>query len=286
MQRFAVPAVVVVAAGLLAPAASAAMADEYTPHFDPAPRHVHVVPSDGYSTEVEYDILDLPEGATWKLTGEDTMRNLMHLKKDGDKLRVRLYHSKKNPPKRGENTQPVDVRVFYPDTSTGVYSPKITLIPDEAYLYEPMYNDTVGDAGQTITLEPWNRWELDLPTDAKWDITGGGSGWDWSHDPKTGVITAKVPTDSYESASFSVVTTFADGSKRRTGATAKNSGVGVELPEDPEPAPAPQPDPTPFPKQSGSSLPQKAALVFGILALLVSAAAFAWPQLQQFLPKM
>lgn len=286
MQRFAVPAVVVVAAGLLAPAASAAMADEYTPHFDPAPRHVKVVPSDGYSTSVEYDILGLPEGATWRLTGENTLSNLMQLEKDGDTLRVRLYHSKKNPPKRGENTQPVDVRVKYPDNSTDVYSPKITLIPDEAYLYEPMYDGAVGDAGQTLTLEPSNRYALDLPADAKWDVTGGGSGWDWSHDPQTGVITAKVPTDSYESASFSVVTTFADGSKRRTGATAKNSGVGVELPEDPAPAPAPQPDPTPSPEPSRSSTAQKLALVFGILALIGGGLAFAWPQLQQFLPKM
>ena len=275
MQRFALPAVVVVAAGLLAPAASAAMDQEYSPYFDPKPRHVHVVPSDGYSTEEEYDILDLPEGATWQLSGEDTLRNLMQLEKKGDKLRVRLYHSKKNPPKRGENTQPVDIRVFYPDTSTDVYSPKITLIPDEAYLYEPMYDDVVGDAGQTITLEPWNRWELDLPTDAKWDITGGGEGWDWSHDEKTGVITAKVPSDSYANASFSVVTTFADGSKRSTGATAKNSGKGVKLLETPEPAPAPQPDPTPSPEQSGSSLPQKLALVFGILALIGGGLAFA-----------
>lgn len=288
MQRFALPAVVVVAAGLLAPAASAAMADEYSPHFDPAPRHVAVKPGDGYSTSVEYELLGVPEGATWKLTGRDTSRELMQLEKRGDKLGVRLNHNDANPPQPGENTQPVDVRVFYPDTSTDVYSPKITLIPDEAYLYEPMYDDVAGDAGQTITLEPWNRWELDLPTDAKWDITGGGEGWDWSHDEKTGVITAKVPTDSYANASFSVETTFADGSKRSTGATAKNSGKGVKLPETPEPAPAPQPDPTPSPspEQSGSSLPQKLALVFGILALIGGGLAFAWPQLQQFLPKM
>ena len=98
---------------------------------------------------------------------------------------------------------------------------------------------------------------------------------------KTGVITAKVPTDSYADAGFSVATTFADGSKRSSNATIENSGKGVTLPEDPAPQPAPAQD-----GSGGSSTAQKLGLIFGVLALLVRAAAFAWPQLQQFLPKM
>ncbi|MGV0373082.1 Rib/alpha-like domain-containing protein [Corynebacterium pilbarense] len=286
MQRFALPAVVVVAASLLSPAASAAMADEYAPHFDPEARHVKGKPGDGYTFQTFYELEDVPEGATWKLTGRDTSRELMQLEKRGDKLGVRLNHNDANPPQSGENTQPIDIRVTFPDTSTDVYSPEITLIPDEAFLYEPMYKSAVGDGGQTITLEPFNRWELDLPADAKWDVTGGGSGWDWSHDEKTGVITAKVPTDSYADAGFSVVTTFADGSKRSSNAKIENSGKGVTLPEDPAPRPeASKPAPEPE-AETGSSTAQKLGLIFGVLALLVGAAAFAWPQLQQFLPKM
>ena len=286
MHRFALPAVVVVAAGLIAPAASAAMADEYAPYFDPAPRHVKGKPGDGYTFQTFYELEDVPEGATWKLTGRDTSKELMQLEKRGDKLGVRLNHNDANPPQPGENTQPIDIRVTFPDTSTDVYSPKITLIPDEAFLYEPMYKNAVGNGGQTITLKPFNRWELDLPADAKWDVTGGGSGWDWSHDEKTGVITAKVPTDSYADAGFSVVTTFADGSKRSSNAKIENSGKGVTLPEDPAPQPEPS-KPVPAPEvETGSSTAQKLGLIFGVLALLVGAAAFTWPQLQQFLPKM
>mgnify|MGYP001757968893 CR=1 FL=1 len=137
-----------------------------------------------------------------------------------------------------------------------------------------------------MTLTPENQFDLDLPTDAHWDVTGG-QGWDWSIDQKTGTITATVPTDSYDSANFEVVTTFADGSERKTWTSIDNSGVGVELPEPPAAKPD-QDSPAPGGEggSNGSSTAQKTALVFGILALLVSAAAFAWPQLQQFLPKM
>ena len=96
------------------------------------------------------------------------------------------------------------------------------------------------------------------------------------------MITAKVPTDSYADAGFSVVTTFVDGAKRSSNAKIENSGKGVTLPEDPAPQPeAPAPE-----AETGSSVGQKLGLIFGVLALLVGAAAFAWPQLQQFLPKM
>ena len=292
MQRFALPAVVVVAAGLLAPAASAAMSDEYSPHFDPAPRHVAVKPGDGYSETVEYELLGVPEGTKWRQTGEDTLRNKAQLFNgereltDGP-LAVRLNnHTKGEPPQPGENVIEFDLRVVFPDDSTELYLQKITLTSDDAFYYNPVYTERVtADPGETVTLTPENQYQLDLPTNACWKVAGG-EGWDWSVDQKTGTITATVPTDSYDSANFEVETTFADGSKRKTWTSIDNSGVGVELPETPAPAPAPQPDPAPSPEPSGSSLPQKLALVFGILALIGGGLAFAWPQLQQFLPKM
>ena len=156
---------------------------------------------------------------------------------------------------------------------------------DDAFYYNPTYVERItADPGQTVTLEPANKFALDLPTNAQWTVTGG-EGWDWSVDQKTGAITATVPTDSYSSASFEVVTTFADGSQRRDWTGVTNTGVGVELPPAPEPQPAPDPAPAPEP-EAGSSTAQKLALVFGVLAVLVGAAALAWPQLQQFLPKL
>ncbi|MBA1834599.1 Rib/alpha-like domain-containing protein [Corynebacterium wankanglinii] len=302
MQRFALPAVVVVAAGLLAPAASAAMSDEYSPHFDPAPRHVHFIPSDGYTETTEYELLGVPEGTKWKQTGEDTLRKKAQLFNgereltDGP-LAVRLNnYTMGEPPQPGENVIEFDLRVVFPDDSTKLYPQKITLTSDDAFYYNPQYVGRVtADPGETVTLMPENQFEPDLPTDAHWDVTGG-QGWDWSIDQKTGTITATVPTDSYDSANFELVTTFADGSKRTTWTGISNTGVGVVLPEPPavEPdAPAPAPDSGDGSASSsgssdsgGSSTAQKAALVFGILSLLVSAAAFAWPQLRQFLPKM
>ncbi|WP_293832132.1 Rib/alpha-like domain-containing protein [uncultured Corynebacterium sp.] len=290
MQRFALPAVVVVAAGLLAPAASAAMSDEYSPHFDPAPRHVHFIPSDGYTETTEYELLGVPEGTVWKQTGEDTLRNKAQLfngERDyvSQPLAVRLNnYTREAPPQPGENVIEFSIRVKFPDGSHELYPQKIKLTSDDAFYYNPVYDALVpADPGQTVTLTPQNQFHLDLPTNAKWKVTGG-QGWDWSIDQATGTITAKVPTDSYSDANFEVVTVFEDGSERRTWTAIENSGKDVTLPEDP----APQPE-APAPAQDGSggsSTGQKLGLVFGVLALLVGAAAFAWPQLQHFLPKM
>lgn len=291
MQRFALSAVVVVAAGLLAPAASAAMSDEYTPHFDPAPRHVHFKPSDGYTETTEYELLGVPEGTVWKQTGEDTLRNKAQLFNgereltDGP-LAVRLNnYTKGEPPQPGENVFEFWVRVKFPDNSTELYPQKIKLTSDDAFYYNPQYVGRVtADPGETVTLTPENQYQLDLPTNARWKVTGG-EGWDWSVDQKTGTITATVPADSYSDANFEVVTTFADGSERKTWTSIDNSGVGVELPEPPAAKPD-QDSPAPAPDSGGSSTAQKLALVFGILALIGGGLAFAWPQLQQFLPKM
>lgn len=291
MQRFALPVVAVVAAGLLAPAASASMADEYTPHFDPTPRHVAFIPSDGYTETTEYELLGVPEGTVWKQTGEDTLRNKAQLFNGEleyvDKpLGVRLNnHTKETPPQPGENVIDFMVRVKFPDGSSELFPQQVKLTSDDAFYYNPTYVERItADPGQTVTLEPANKFALDLPTNAQWAVTGG-EGWDWSVDQKTGAITATVPTDSYSSASFEVVTTFADGSQRRDWTGVTNTGVGVELPLAPEPQPAPDPAPTPEP-EAGSSTAQKLALVFGVLTVLVGAAALAWPQLQQFLPKL
>ena len=196
-------------------------------------------------------------------------------------------YTRETPPQPGENVIDFSVRVLFPDGSNELYSQKVTLTSDDAFYYNPLYDARVtANPGQTVTLTPENQYQLDLPTNARWKVTGG-EGWDWSVDQKTGTITATVPTDSYSDANFEVVTTFADGSERKTWTSIDNSGVGVELPEPPAAKPD-QDSPAPGGEGSsnGSSTAQKAALVFGILALLVSAAAFAWPQLQQFLPKM
>lgn len=208
MQRFALPAVVVVAAGLLAPAASAAMSDEYSPHFDPAPRHAAVKPGDGYSETVEYELLGVPEGTKWKQTGEDTLRKKAQLFNGEtefvDKpLGVRLNnYTRETPPQPGENVIDFSVRVLFPDGSNELYSQKVTLTSDDAFYYNPLYDARVtANPGQTVTLTPENQYQLDLPTNARWKVTGG-EGWDWSVDQKTGTITATVPTDSYSDANF------------------------------------------------------------------------------------
>lgn len=287
MQRFAVPVAAVVAASLLAPpAASAAMADDYTPHFDPAPRHVVGRQGDGYTYPTYYELLDVPAGATWRLTGEDTMTKLMQLAQNDGKLGVRLNHNDANPPQRGENTQAIDVKVTFPDGSWNWYYPEITLVPDHAFLYDPLYKPVDVDPGDTVTLTPYNNFELALPEDAEWSVICP-QGWETSIDDTTGTITTHVPKDTVSGANFEVKVVFADGSERHTTTFVRNTGKGVELPPAPSPKPEPsQPAPAPSPEPAGSSTAQKLGLVFGVLSLLVGAVAVAWPQLQQFLPQM
>ena len=291
MKRFALPAVAVVSASLLAPAASAAMEDDYTPHFDSTPRYVEMKPSDGYTETTEYELLGVPEGTTWKLTGENTLRKKGQLfggenNCEDKPLGARLNnYTLGESPQPGENVIDFDIRVCFPDGSQKLYPQKIALTSDDAFYYNPNYGKTVtADPGQTFTVTPTNEFEAELPTNAKWKITGG-DGWNAHIDQTTGAITATVPKDTSRGTTFTVVSTFADGSTRKSTAHVANSGKGVEAPAA-VPAPAPQPAQDGAGGSAGSSTAQKLALVSGVLAVLLGAVAFAWPQLQQFLPQV
>ncbi|OHO81558.1 hypothetical protein HMPREF2736_06420 [Corynebacterium sp. HMSC036E10] len=269
MQRFALPAATVVIASLVAPVAGAAtMAETYEPYFAPETSRVYGQPGDFNTHPIYLELKGVPEGAEWKLTGEETIRNLFQLKKVGDKLQIQLNHNDKNPVERGENTQEITVRVNFPDTSTDLYQVPVTLIPDHAFLYEPRYDDVEADPGKSVTLTPTNVRHLDLPTDATWDVKGNYD----SVDQKTGAITVTLPKDSYDNANLDVTTTFADGSKRSTQAVVTNTGRGVVEKQTPTPTPVP----------AGSTPLQKVALVFGILAVIAGIGFAAMPYLQQF----
>lgn len=266
MHRLAVPAAAVVITSLVAPVAGAAtMAETYKPYFAPETSHVYGPPGDYYTNPVYLELKDVPEGARWSLTGENTSRHRFQVDKVDDKLRVNLNLNGDTPVQRGENTQQIPVRVHFPDNSTDLYFPEVTLIPDHAFLYDPEYDSAEADPGQTVTLTPTNVRHLDLPNDATWEVKGTYD----SVDQKTGAITVTLPKDSYDSANLDVTATFADGSKRSTTARVTNTGRGVVEKQTPAPAPA------------GSTPLQKVALVFGILAVIVGIGFAAMPYLGQ-----
>lgn len=304
MQRLALPATVAALAGLVvAPVASATTMDElYQPYFDPTPRLVHAVPGDGVSTNAEYTLQGAPEGTTWKLDGQNTERWKIQLEKRGDVLSARLNHYGNEPVAAGENTVPGRARVTYPDTSWEYIDAAPVLVPDDAFLYDPLYDTVTADPGETATLTPHNNFELPLPDDAQWSFTRTPA-FGATIDAHTGAITVAVPKSSYDGASFDVKVTFADGTSRNAVAFLKNSGKGVVAPPttattSPKPGTSqPSTSPTatakpvpskPVPSTSnapaGSSPLQKAALVVGILAVVAGIAAFAMPYVQQFLP--
>ena len=304
MQRLALPATVAALAGLVvAPVASAATMDElYQPYFDPTPRLVHAVPGDGVSTNAEYTLQGAPEGTTWKLDGQNTDRWKIQLERHGDVLSARLNHYGNEPVAAGENTVPGRARVTYPDTSWEYIDAAPVLVPDDAFLYDPLYDTVTADPGETATLTPHNNFELPLPDDAQWFFTRTPA-FGATIDAHTGAITVAVPKSSYDGASFDVKVTFADGTSRNAVAFLKNSGKGVVAPPttattSPKPGtsqPGTSPTATakpvpskPVPSTSnapaGSSPLQKAALVVGILAVVAGIAAFAMPYVQQFLP--
>ena len=139
------------------------MADDYAPHFDPAPRHVAFIPGDGYTETIEYDLLGVPEGTVWKQTGEDTLRrkaqrfNGEYRFVDGP-LGVRLNnYTVGEPPKPGENVIEFSVRVKFPDGSDDLYPQRIKLTSDDVFYYKPVYVKWVtADPGETVTLVPEN----------------------------------------------------------------------------------------------------------------------------------
>lgn len=304
MQRLALPATVAALAGLVvAPVASAATLDElYQPYFDPTPRLVHAVPGDGVSTNAEYTLQGAPEGTTWKLDGQNTERWKIQLEKRGDVLSARLNHYGNEPVAAGENTVPGRARVTYPDTSWEYIDAAPVLVPDDAFLYDPLYDTVTADPGETATLTPHNNFELPLPDDAQWSFTRTPA-FGATLDAHTGEITVAVPKSSYDGASFDVKVTFADGTSRNAVAFLKNSGKGVVAPPTTattspklgtsQPITSPTATAKPVPSKpvpstsnapAGSSPLQKAALVVGILAVVAGIAAFAMPYVQQFLP--
>lgn len=304
MQRLALPATVAALAGIVvAPVASAATMDElYQPYFDPTPRLVHAVPGDGVSTDAEYTLQGAPEGTTWKLDGQNTERWKIQLEKRGDVLSARLNHYGNEPVAAGENTVPGRARVTYPDTSWEYIDAAPVLVPDDAFLYDPLYDTVTVDPGETATLTPHNNFELPLPDDAQWSFTRTPA-FGATIDAHTGAITVAVPKSSYDGASFDVKVTFADGTSRNAVAFLKNSGKGVVAPPTTattspklgtsQPSTSPTATAKPVPSKpvpltsnapAGSSPLQKAALVVGILAVVAGIAAFAMPYVQQFLP--
>ena len=304
MQRLALPATVAALAGLVvAPVASAATMDElYQPYFDPTPRLVHAVPGDGVSTNAEYTLQGAPEGTTWKLDGQNTERWKIQLEKRGDVLSARLNHYGNEPVAAGENTVPGRARVTYPDTSWEYIDAAPVLVPDDAFLYDTLYDTVTADPGETATLTPHNNFELPLPDDAQWSFIRTPA-FGATIDAHTGAITVAVPKSSYDGASFDVKVTFADGTSRNAVAFLKNSGKGVvappttatanpkpgtSQPSGSQPSGSPNAAAKPVPSTSnapaGSSPLQKAALVVGTLAVVAGIAAFAMPYVQQFLP--
>lgn len=304
MQRLALPATVAALAGLVvAPVASAATMDElYQPYFDPTPQLVHAVPGDGVSTDAEYTLQGAPEGTTWKLDGQNTERWKIQLEKRGDVLSARLNHYGNEPVAAGENTVPGRARVTYPDTSWEYIDAAPVLVPDDAFLYDPLYDTVTVDPGETATLTPHNNFELPLPDDAQWSFTRTPA-FGATIDAHTGAITVAVPKSSYDGASFDVKVTFADGTSRNAVAFLKNSGKGVVAPPTTattspklgtsQPSTSPTATAKPVPSKpvpstsnapAGSSPLQKAALVVGILAVVAGIAAFAMPYVQHFLP--
>lgn len=268
MHRLAVPAAAVVITSLVAPVAGAAtMAETYKPYFAPETSHVYGPPGDYYTNPVYLELKDVPEGARWSLTGENTIRHRFQVDKVDDKLRVNLNLNGDTPVQRGENTQQIPVRVHFPDNSTDLYFPEVTLIPDHAFLYDPEYDSAEADPGQTVTLTPTNVRHLDLPNDATWEVKGTYD----SVDQKTGAITVTLPKDSYANTNLDVTATFADGSKRSTQAVVTNTGRGVVEKQTPTPTPVP----------AGSTPLQKVALVFGILAVIAGIGFAAMPYLGQ-----
>lgn len=287
MNRLVVPVVACVVAGLVAPIAPAApaapvahaatMADLYDPYFDTKPTVVGNVASDYYSTTAVYPLQGAPEGATIDYRGQQRTKLPIHLELQGTDMHVRLSGSRVNPPVRGENTDDIRIWVKYPDGSEEVVTSTVTLIPPHEYLYKPHYDETVANPGERFTAEPYNRMPGSLADDATWTLTGNTSAWAATIDPKTGVVTGTVPTDTRRSTEFRATATFVDGTKQEVSVPVVNTGKGVVDQAPTQPSGPAQPE-TPD-QPTGSTPLQITALVIGVLALVGGLAALALPYL-------
>lgn len=291
MNRLVVPVVACVVAGLVAPIApiapaapaapvahAATMADLYDPYFDTKPTVVGNVASDYYSTTAVYPLQGAPEGATIDYRGQQRTKLPIHLEIQGTDMHVRLSGSRVNPPVRGENTDDIRIWVTYPDGSEEVVTSTVTLIPTHEYLYKPHYDETVANPGERFTLEPYNRMPGSLADDATWTLTGNTSAWAATIDPKTGVVTGTVPTDTRRSTEFRATATFTDGTKQEVTVPVVNTGKGVVDQAPAQPSVSDQPAPA-AEQPAGSTPLQITALVIGILALVGGLAALALPYL-------
>lgn len=273
----------------LAPAATAAtMADQYDPYFDITPQRVFAQGGDSFSTPIFYELKGVPEGTTWDfLRGTaSTYKGSCMAEKDPKtgNFRAQLFNTDSAPLKPGVNTcERMTVRVNYPEDESWEYlDVQPELIPSDNMLYEPQYETVTADPGDRVVLTPENRWPIDLPENAEWElkVPAGRADWHASIDPATGAITATVPKNATRGIAFGVVTTFSDGTVRKTTAQVNNTGIGAVFTPEVAPEEAPQ---QPGPEQVAGSTPLKTlAVIFGVLAVLGIAAAVAMPHLPQF----
>lgn len=277
-------AAVCLVAGLAPAATAATMADQYDPYFDITPQRVFAQGGDFFSTPVFYELKGVPEGTTWKFPeGGSTYRGKCMAEKNREKFRAQLHSTDADPITPGVNTCQYDVRVYYPDGSSEILEKvQPQLIPSDDMLYEPAYETVTANPGDNVRLERYNRRPIELPENAEWKlkVPAGRADWQASIDPATGVITATVPKNANRGIAFGVVTTFSDGTVRKTTAHVNNTGIGAVF----TPEVAPEEDPQqPGPEQVAGSTPLKTlAVIFGVLAVLGIAAAVAMPHLPQF----
>ncbi|OEY04226.1 hypothetical protein A0K93_07270 [Corynebacterium sp. BCW_4722] len=281
-------AAVCLVAGLAPAATAATMADQYDPYFDITPQVVEAEGGDSFSTPVFYELKGVPEGTTWDfLRGTaSTYKGFCMAEKDPEtgNFRAQLFNTDFAPLKPGVNTcDRITVRVNYPEDESSEYlDVQPELIPSDNMLYEPQYETKTADPGDRAELTPENRWAIALPENAEWElkVPAGRADWRAIIDPATGVITATVPKNANRGIAFGVVTTFSDGTVRKTTAHVNNTGIGAVF--TPEVAPEEEPH-QPGPEQVAGSTPLKTlAVIFGVLAVLGIAAAVAMPHLQQF----
>lgn len=298
MKRAASALVLALALGPVAPvgvpvapvawaAEAPTMADRFDPYFDITPQVVGPVGGHMFSTIAEFPIKGVPEGTRWNLIeGRGLSGKQVLVQQHGDILTAQLYSTAAPLTRGAVHTDFIDLRVHYPDGSTETATVYPKLIPTDSLIYAPEYGIGVTtDPGKRFSITPSNGLPGELPDDAKWTLLDNANEWDVTVDPKTGVISGTVPKDTRFGAYFRVKAEFPDGTERIAQAWVNNTGIGAvdrPVPEsDPKPEPAPQPAPEP---EAGSTPLQTLALVFGILAVLGGAAAFAWPHLQGMLP--